>query len=74
MKRSDPNSAFDIIEFCKTSRIQISPAEYLRMNPGGFNKLIEYVHQRLPDVSTKQTNKVSSKEEAKSQSLIMVKT
>ena len=40
MKISNPNSAFDIVEFCKTSRIQISPIEYLRMNHGEFNKLI----------------------------------
>lgn len=33
LKRSDPKSLFDIVEFCRTSRIQISPTEYLRMNP-----------------------------------------
>ena len=53
MKRSDPDSAFDIVEFCKTSRIQISPTKYLRMNPSKLNKLIEYVHQPSSDVSAK---------------------
>lgn len=33
LKRSDYDSTFDIVEFCKTSRIQISPYKYLRMNP-----------------------------------------
>ena len=65
MKRSNPNSAFDIVEFCKTSIIKISPTKYLRMNPNELNKLIEYVHQPSSGISTNQTNKASYNEEAK---------
>ena len=53
LKRADFDSIFDIVEFCKASRIQISPAEYLRMNPGELNKLIEHVHHSSPIISAK---------------------
>lgn len=36
-------SAFDIVEFCKTSSISISPAEYLKLNPKELDKLIQYM-------------------------------
>lgn len=65
LKRFDLDSLFDIVEFCKTSRIQISPTEYLRMNPNELNKLIHYIHKPSSDVSTKQVNRVSSSEETK---------
>lgn len=37
------NSSFDIIEFFKSSRIQISPAEYLKLNPKELDRLVEFV-------------------------------
>ena len=37
------------------------------MNPSELNKLIEYVHQPSPDVSSKETDKVSVNEETKTQ-------
>lgn len=36
-------SAFDIVEFCKTSSISISPTKYLKLNPQELDKLIQYV-------------------------------
>ena len=36
-------SAFDIVEFCKSSSITISPAEYLKLNPKELDKLVQYV-------------------------------
>lgn len=52
-KVANSDSIFDIVEFCKTSRIQISPAKYLRMNPGELNKLIEYINQPSLDKAAK---------------------
>lgn len=34
---------FDIIEFCKTSCVQISLAEYLKLNPRELDTLVEFV-------------------------------
>lgn len=33
LKNSESESTFDIIEFCKSTRIQISPFDYLKSNP-----------------------------------------
>lgn len=37
---------FDIIEFCKSTKIQVSQAEYLKMNPRELDRLIKYVRPR----------------------------
>ena len=60
LKKAYHDSAFDIVESCKASRIQISHAEYLRMNPGELNKLIEYVHQSSLGIAAKQINEVKT--------------
>lgn len=33
LKRSELESFFDIVDFLKSSKIQISPANYLKLNP-----------------------------------------
>lgn len=45
-KCSKSDTSFDIMEFCKSSRIQISPAKYLKLNPKELEKLINYVQER----------------------------
>lgn len=42
----DLPGTFDIVEFYKNSKVQISQAEYLRMNPKELDRLIEYVRPR----------------------------
>lgn len=37
------SSSFDIVELYKASTIQISPVEYLRLNPKELDKLVKYV-------------------------------
>lgn len=43
LKHIDPDTFFDIVEFCKATKIQISLIEYLRLNPKELEKLIKYV-------------------------------
>lgn len=42
--KSVPEPSFDIVEFCKSSRIQISLAEYFKLNPKELDKLVKFVH------------------------------
>ena len=37
-------SAFDIVEFYKTSSISIFPTDYLKLNPTELDKMIQYVN------------------------------
>lgn len=43
LKPIDIVSPFDIIEFCKSSRNQISPVEYLKLNPKELDRLVKFV-------------------------------
>lgn len=43
LKWSDRELVFDIIEFCKSTKIQISYDDYLKSNPSELDILIEYV-------------------------------
>lgn len=46
VKRSESDNSFDIVEFC----IQISPIEYLKLNPKELEKLIKYVQEGNPQL------------------------
>lgn len=36
-------SSFDIVEFCKSSQIQITPTEYLKLNPKELDRLVQFM-------------------------------
>lgn len=45
LKQPESDIPFDIVEFCKTSKIQISSTKYLRLNLKELEKLIKYVQR-----------------------------
>lgn len=36
-------SSFDIVEFCKSSQIQITPTGYIKLNPKELDRLVQFV-------------------------------
>lgn len=43
LKLVEKESSFDIIEFCKSSQIQITRVEYLKLNPKELDRLLQFV-------------------------------
>ena len=43
LKKFELEPSFDIIEFCKSSRIQISLIDYLKSSPSELDKLIKFI-------------------------------